>query len=563
MSNKSNSFLGINFTYIKNDIPAGVIVFLVAVPLCLGIALASGAPLFSGIIAGMVGGVVVGFISGSRLGVSGPAAGLAVIVADAIRQLGTNPQGEFSMEIGFPLFLSALVVGGVVQIILAFLRAGIIGYYFPNSVIKGMLAAIGIIIVLKQIPHALGHDIIPDGFESFSQKDGENTFTELWVALGDINPAAVIVTLLSLFILVLWEQKFMKNIKLFQIVQGPLLVVLVGILLSNAFATSDTFILAQDEMVSLPIASEEGGFLQLFTTPDWSQIFSWNIIVIGITIAIVASLETLLCVEATDKLDPNKNVTPTNRELIAQGAGNIVSGLIGGLPITQVIVRSSANIQSGGRTKISAIFHGFLILLTVTFIPQVMNMIPLSSLAAILFLVGYKLTTPTLFKTMADKGWEQFVPFLITILSIVFTDLLTGIGIGLAVALFLVLRKNFNTPFSFKKEQKEGEPITIKLSENVTFLNKAGIMQALNAIPKGSKVFVDGKSSEYIHPDVLEIIEDFAIHAKQIDIDLTVELPVVDEKDEKDKNDTIKLFKSKVRSEDHKEDSYIKTVFNS
>lgn len=560
MAHQSNSFLGINFTHIKNDIPAGVIVFLVAVPLCLGIALASGAPLFSGIIAGMVGGILVGFISGSRLGVSGPAAGLAVIVADAIRQLGTNPAGGFNMEIGFPLFLSAVVVGGIFQIILAFLRAGIIGYYFPNSVIKGMLAAIGIIIVLKQIPHALGHDIIPDGFESFLQKDGENTFTELWVTMGDINPAAVIITLLSLFILILWEQKFMKNIKLFQLIQGPLVVVLVGILLSNVFSSNEIFILHHDEMVNLPIASEEGGFLQLFTTPDWSQVFSWNIILIGVTIAIVASLETLLCVEATDKLDPHKHVTPTNRELIAQGAGNIVSGLIGGLPITQVIVRSSANIQSGGRTKISAIFHGLLVLLTVTFIPHVMNMIPLSSLAAILFLVGYKLATPALFKTMASKGWEQFVPFMITIVGIVFTDLLMGIGIGLAVALFLILRKNFNTPFSFKKEEISGELITIKLSENVTFLNKAGIMQALNAVPPGSKVFVDGKSSEYIHLDVLEIIDDFAVYAKQVHIDLTVALP---EKLNKPDTDTIKLFKSKVRSNDHKEDSYFKSVFNS
>ena len=559
MSNQSKSFLGLNFSYLKNDAPAGVIVFLVAVPLCLGIALASGAPLFSGIIAGMVGGVVVGFISGSKLGVSGPAAGLAVIVADAIRQLGTTESGEFSMELGFPLFLSAVVVGGVVQIILAFLRAGIIGYYFPNSVIKGMLAAIGIIIVLKQIPHALGHDIIPDGFESFLQKDGENTFSELWVALGDINPAAVIITLISLFILILWEQKFMKNIRLFQLVQGPLVVVVLGILLSNVFEAGEQFTLASDEMVSLPIAADEGGFLQLFTTPDWSQLFSWKIIVIGVTLAIVASLETLLCVEATDKLDPNKNVTPTNRELIAQGAGNIVSGLIGGLPITQVIVRSSANIQSGGRTKLSAIFHGFLILITVTFIPQIMNMIPLSSLAAILFLVGYKLAKPSLFKDMAKKGLGQFVPFMVTILGIVFTDLLMGIGIGLTVALFLILRKNYLTPFSFKKE-REGETIEIKLSENVTFLNKAGILQALNAIPKGSKVHVDGSQSEYIHPDVVEIMDDFAINAKQSNIDFTIDLP---EKYDKDHAAPLKLFKKDVQEVGHKDDSYIKSVFNS
>jgi len=352
MPQSSSNYLGLNFSYLKNDLPAGIIVFLVAVPLCLGIALASGAPLFSGIIAGMVGGILVGLLSGSRLGVSGPAAGLAVIVADAIKQLGTTADGSFDMELGFSIFLSAVVLGGVFQIILAFLRAGIIGYYFPNSVIKGMLAAIGIIIVLKQIPHALGHDIIPDGFESFLQSDGENTFSELWVAFGDINPAAVIITLFSIGILVLWEQKFMKQHKFFQIIQGPLVVVISGIILSNLFQLTANFNLAQDEMVSLPIASEEGGFLNLFTVPNWSRVFTWPIVLMGITIAIVASLETLLCVEATDKIDPDKNITPTNRELLAQGAGNIVSGLIGGLPITQVIVRSSANIQSGGKTKI-------------------------------------------------------------------------------------------------------------------------------------------------------------------------------------------------------------------
>jgi len=559
MSKFSKSFLGFNFSYLKNDIPAGVIVFLVAVPLCLGIALASGAPLFSGIIAGMIGGIVVGAISGSKLGVSGPAAGLAIIVADTIRQFGTNEAGEFSMEIGFPIFLSAVVIGGVFQVALAFLRAGIIGYYFPNAVIKGMLAAIGIIIFLKQIPHALGHDIIPDGFESFFQRDGENTFSEIWVAMGDINPAAVIITVISIGILVLWEQKFIKRIRLFQIIQGPLIVVIVGVILSNFFNNVNAFSLAKDEMVSLPIASEEGGFTKLFTTPDWRYVFSWDIIIIGVTIAIVASLETLLCVEATDKIDPDKNITPTNRELLAQGTGNIISGLIGGLPITQVIVRSSANIQSGGKTKASAIFHGFLILICVMFIPQIMNMIPLSSLAAILFLVGYKLAKPSLFKQMLESGWEQFVPFIITILSIVFTDLLIGIGIGLAVALFLILRKNFIHPFNFKRE-KEAEVIELILSDNVTFLNKAGILQALNAIPANSKVLIDGSASEYIHPDVLEIIEDYRINANIKNIELEIRMPDIIEKSGKDK---IKLFKKKVRSSDFKEDSYFKTVFNS
>ncbi|MEQ8926373.1 MAG: SulP family inorganic anion transporter, partial [Fulvivirga sp.] len=315
------------FSNLKNDLPAGIVVFLVAVPLCLGIALASGAPLFSGIIAGIVGGTIVALISGSNIGVSGPAAGLAVIVADSITKLGTNAEGVFNMQTGFSLFLSAVVLGGIFQIILAFFKAGIIGYYFPNSVIKGMLSAIGIIIILKQIPHALGHDVIPDGVESFFQSDGENTFTEIWVSFGDINPAAVIITLISMVILILWEQNFMKRIKLFQLIQGPLVVVITGILLSRFFIGMEGLNLEQDEMVTIPVASEQGGFINLFTAPDWSRVFSFEILLIGITIAIVASLETLLCVEATDKLDPEKNVTPTNRERLAQGTGNVISGL--------------------------------------------------------------------------------------------------------------------------------------------------------------------------------------------------------------------------------------------
>jgi MFS superfamily sulfate permease-like transporter len=346
---------------------------------------------------------------------------------------------------------------------------------------------------------------------------------------------------------------------LFQIIQGPLIVVVIGIIMSNFFNTTEVFTLAKDEMVNLPIASEEGGFTKLFTTPDWSRVFSYKIIITGITIAIVASLETLLCVEATDKIDPEKSITPTNRELIAQGVGNVFSGLIGGLPITQVIVRSSANIQSGGKTKVSAVFHGVLIFVSVMFAPQVMNMIPLSSLAAILFLVGYKLAKPSLFRQMSALGWEQFLPFIITIVGIVFTDLLVGIGIGLAVALFLILRKNFITPFNFRKE-KEAGLIEIKLSENVTFLNKAGILQALNAVPANSKVLIDGTASEYIHPDVIEIIEDYSINAKTRNIELEVRMPDLIDKSGKDK---IKLFKKKVRSSDFKEDSYFKTVFNS
>lgn len=549
-----------NFKYLKNDIPAGLVVFLVAVPLCLGIALASGAPLFSGIIAGMVGGIVVALISGSSIGVSGPAAGLAVIVADAIKRLGTNEAGEFDMAVGFPIFLSAVVIGGILQIGLAFARAGIIAYFFPNSVIKGMLSAIGIIIFLKQIPHALGHDVIAEGFDGFWQADGENTFTELWVAMGDINPAAVLITVVSLGVLILWEQGFMKRIRLFQIVQGPLIVVAIGIAASQMFLGMDGFHLDPDEMVGIPVASEAGGVLNLFTTPDWSFILSKDVWIIAFTIAIVASLETLLCVEATDKLDPHKGITPTNRELIAQGAGNVVSGLIGGLPITQVIVRSSANIQSGGRTKMSAFFHGVLILVSVFLLPDVLNMIPLSSLAAILFLVGYKLAKPSLFKEMAGKGWDQFIPFIITIVCIVFTDLLTGIAIGLGVGVFMILYKNFTTPFSFSESRDEdGNPIVIRLSENVTFLNKASILEALKVVPEGSELIIDARQTHYIHPDALEILEDF-INVQSVDRNIGVR--VEGNFDEVNVNH-LQYFRQKVGDENLERPSYLETVFKS
>ncbi|GAB5539145.1 MAG: SulP family inorganic anion transporter [Salibacteraceae bacterium] len=543
------------FSSLSKDLPAGLVVFLVAVPLCLGIALASGAPLFSGIIAGMVGGIVVGALSGSNIGVSGPAAGLAVIVADAIRQLGTNEAGDFSMEVGFPIFLSAVVIAGFMQIALAFARAGIVGYFFPNAVIKGMLSAIGLIIILKQIPHALGHDVIAEGFDGFWQKDGENTFTEVLVAIGDINPAAILVTAVSLAVLILWEQQFMKRIKIFQIIQGPLVVVAFGIAAYKILPGINGFSFAPDEMVGIPTASEEGGILNLFTTPDWSMIMSKNLWVLAFTIAIVASLETLLCVEATDKLDPNKNITPTNRELLAQGTGNVVSGLIGGLPLTQVIVRSSANIQSGGRTKFSAIFHGLLIAISVFLLPDVLNMIPLSSLAAILFLVGYKLAKPSLFKEMYNSGGSQFIKYIVTVLAIIFTDLLVGIIIGLAVGIAMILWRNFSIPFSFSEKIEPGKPIEIQLSENVTFLNKASIMEALKAIPENSEVTIDASSCHYIHPDVIEIIRDFQIHGEQIGIKVSI----------KGDFDTVNVnhkeyFMKKVSKDGTKKASYMKQV---
>ncbi len=497
---------------LKYDLPASIVVFLVAVPLCLGIALASGAPLFSGIIAGIVGGIVVGALSGSQLGVSGPAAGLAVIVLTAINELGA-----------FEIFLVAVFLGGIIQLILGYMKAGIIGYYFPNSVIKGMLSGIGIIIFLKQIPHAFGYDKDYEGSLAFTQPDGHNTFSELYYMFEAISPGAVIISALSLGVLILWEQKFMKKIKVFQIIQGPLVVVALGIILNLLFAGSNLG-LTMDQIVSIPVAESLSGFFAQFSFPDFSQITNPQVITVGFTIAIVASLETLLCLEATDKLDPYKRVSPASRELKAQGVGNMISGLIGGLPVTQVIVRSSTNIQSGGRTKMSAIMHGFILLFCAMAIPRVLNLIPLSSLAAILFLVGYKLAKPALFKQMYKQGWSNFTPYIATIAAIVLTDLLVGICIGLVVAVMFVLYNNYKKPFLFEMDDhmsKDGV-ITLELAEDVTFLNKANIQRALNQIPERSKVVIDASRTVNIDQDVLDIIDDFKEHAKFMDIDLNI-----------------------------------------
>ena len=497
---------------LKYDFPASIVVFLVAVPLCLGIALASGAPLFSGIIAGIVGGILVGALSGSQLGVSGPAAGLAVIVLTRIEDLG-----------GFEIFLLAVMLAGVIQILLGIAKAGIIGYYFPSSVIKGMLSGIGIIIILKQIPHAFGYDKDFEGDVFFIQSDGHNTLTELYYMLNNISSGAVIIAAISMAILILWEQPPVKKLRIFQIIQGPLMVVITGIFMNLAFRDFPGYALNADQVVNIPEPESVAGFFKQFSFPDFSQVGNPRVYMAAIVIAVVASLETLLCLEATDKLDPFKRVAPANRELKAQGVGNLISGLIGGLPITQVIVRSSTNIQSGGRTKTSAIFHGIIMLGCAMTIPFILNLIPLASLAAILFMVGYKLAKPSLFKQMYKLGWTHFMPFIITILGIIFTDLLFGIGLGMVVAIFNILRNNYKKPYFFYAEgYKEGEPIRLVLAQEVTFLNKAAILQTLNHVPENSHVIIDASKSVNIDQDVIEIIEDFGRSAtyKNIQVEL-------------------------------------------
>ncbi|GGX24419.1 SulP family inorganic anion transporter [Aquimarina muelleri] len=504
--NSSNPFK--NF---KSDIPASVVVFFVALPLCLGIALASGAPLFSGLISGIVGGVIVGAISGSQVGVSGPAAGLAAIVLTAIGALG-----------GFPNFLLAVVLGGVIQLVFGILKAGVIGYYFPSSVIKGMLTGIGIIIILKQIPHFFGYDEDPEGDFAFFQVDGENTFSEILNAINSISPGATLIAVVGLAILLLWSNVLSNKGKIFQLIQGPLVAVAAGIIYYVVTNGNATWGISSEHLVSVPVPEDASSFLAQFSFPNFAAITNPQIWVTAFTIALVASLETLLCVEATDKLDPRKRVTPTNRELLAQGTGNIISGLIGGLPITQVIVRSSANIQSGGKTKMVAILHGLLLLISVILIPKLLNKIPLSVLAAILLIVGYKLAKPGLFKTMYQLGWKQFIPFIVTVIGIVFTDLLVGIGLGLIVGIVVILIKSFqNSHFLHIEDKSNGKhKIKMTLAEEVTFFNKGAILKELDRLPRDTYLELDVRKTRYLDNDIIEILEDFSEKARNRNIDI-------------------------------------------
>ncbi|MBW6482053.1 MAG: SulP family inorganic anion transporter [Vicingaceae bacterium] len=509
------------FANLKSDFPAGLVVFLVALPLCLGVALASTGRsdlLFSGIIAGIVGGIVVGSLSNSSLGVSGPAAGLVVIVLTAIEALGS-----------FEAFLLAVVLSGIIQFVAGYLKAGIIGYFFPSSVIKGMLTAIGIILILKEIPHAFGYDENFMGDVDFAQKDGQNTFSELYFSIKYSSWGSIIISIISLGLLMLFDTNFMKRIVLFKFLPGALFVVLVGILLNYLFNFfSPELALSGKHLVELPVASSAQEFVGFFKFPDFSAFSNPQVYMVAVTLAIVASLETLLSVEATDKLDPHKRRTSTNKELKAQGVGNMISGLIGGLPITQVIVRSSANIDAGGKTKLGTIIHGAILLLSVIIIPVFLNLIPLASLAAILLMVGYKLAKPSLFKQMYQLGHEQFIPFIITVVAIVSTDLLKGIGIGMVVAVFYILRKNYKNALNLSIDEIDGKPTYyLTLSEEITFLNKASVAKTLADIPEDVNLIIDGSKSYSISYDVLENIQEFVDFTSKLK-NITVETKGID-----------------------------------
>lgn len=487
------------YSFLKTDIQAGVVVFLVALPLCLGIALASGAPLFAGIISGVIGGVVVGIISGSQLSVSGPAAGLTAIVLTAIASLGS-----------YEAFLMAVVIAGVFQVILGLVKAGTISNYFPSNVIEGMLTAIGIIIILKQLPHAVGYDVDNEGdFFFIEQSTGHNTFSALIDAVNYSHPGALIITIISLGILIAFNKvSFLKKLK---IVPGALVAVIVGVLLNEIFKTTGSNLtISQEHLVNLPMPGTLTEFFSQFSAPDFSAIMREDVWITGLTIAIVASIETLLCIEAADKMDPLKRYTNTNRELFAQGTGNMLSGLIGGIPMTSVIVRTSANVNSGGKTKSATIAHGIFLLLAVITIPTILNKIPLATLAAVLLMIGWKLASPKVFIHMWKAGKYQFIPFIATVGAVVLTDLLKGVAFGLVVSVFFILRANLQVAYFFKKEDhEEGELITIKLAQEVSFLNKASIKKTLHEIPENSKLVIDASDTFYIDHDVLQLIRDF------------------------------------------------------
>ena len=507
MTKKTNLFANL-----KSDFASGLVVFLVALPLCLGIAMASGAPLFSGIIAGIIGGIVVGYLSKSHLSVSGPAAGLTAIVLTAITDLGA-----------FDVFLTAVFIAGFIQLALGYIKAGSISNYFPTNVIEGMLAGIGIIIIMKQLPHAFGYDSDFEGDQSFLQLNGSDTLSSLLGIFNYIQFGSIIITIVSLLILIAWDKiPFLKKLKL---IPGALVAVIVGVILNEIFtATQSPLVIAKEHLVSLPVPTSFEEFKTIIVTPNFSGITNPKVWVVALTIAIVASIETLLSIEAADRMDAQKRYTDTNVELKAQGIGNMISSLLGGLPLTSVIVRTSANSNSGAKSKMSTIIHGLLLLISVVTIPLVLNKIPLATLAAILLLVGYKLAKPATFKHFWEKGKYQFVPFIATLLAIVFTDLLKGVALGIVISIIFVLKGNLKRAYSFRKEEyADGDVIHIDLAQEVSFLNKAAIKLTLKDIPQNSKVVIDAKDTVYIAHDILDLIHEFKT-TRAIDENIKVKL---------------------------------------
>ncbi len=496
------------FANLKSDFASGLVVFLVALPLCLGIAMASGAPLFSGIITGVVGGIVVGYLSTSHLSVSGPAAGLTAIMLTGLTDLGA-----------FEAVLTAGLIAGTIQLLLGFVKAGSISNYFPTNVIEGMLAGIGIIIILKQLPHAVGYDSDFEGDQAFVEMDGGNSLTTLMSAFDYIQLGSIVVTVVSLAILIAWDH--IPALKKLKLVPGALVAVIVGVLLNELFLTTGSSLaIAKEHLVALPVPNSFEEFTAILVSPDLSAIYNPKVWVLGATIAIVASIETLLCIEAADRMDAQKRYTNTNVELKAQGIGNIVASLLGGLPMTSVVVRTSANNNAGAKSKMSTIIHGALLLLCVLSIPVLLNKIPLATLAAVLLLVGYKLAKPATVKHFWEKGKYQFIPFIATVVGVVFTDLLKGVALGIAISVIFVLKGNLKRAYNFRREQyADGDVIHIDLAQEVSFLNKAAIKSTLNDLPENSKVIINASDTVYIAHDILDLIREFkATRAKDENI---------------------------------------------
>ncbi|RCR71626.1 SulP family inorganic anion transporter [Larkinella punicea] len=500
MKTTQKNFQIVDLSNVEGDIKGGVVSFLVAVPLCLGIALASGAPLFSGIIAGIVGGLVVGLFSRSALSISGPEAGLIVVVLAAIESLGS-----------FPAFLLATFLAGVLQIGLGYMRAGIVSNFFPSSVIKGMLAGIGVILIIKQIPHLVGYDTDSAEEISLFQPDGFNIVSQFQAAIGQLNGVAFLIAVVSLAILLLWERPFFKENKILKNVPAALVVVVSGIAINGLIGIFQSdWALQGNHLVQLPVPDSPAAFVDLFTMPDFEQWTNPQVYTAAISIALVASLEALLSIEATDELDPLKRKTSTNAELKAQGIGNMVSGLIGGIPLTSVIVRSSVSINAGARTKLAALVHGTLLLVCVIALPTVLNRIPWAALASILLITGYKLTRVRIFKQLFEEGIAKFLPFVVTVVAILMTDLLTGIGIGMLVALFFILRENYLNAHKMETFQDNGqEHIRISLGDYVSFLSKASMVKVLMNVPENAIVEIDSSNSSYIDSDVMNTIQNF------------------------------------------------------
>ncbi|NGY38898.1 SulP family inorganic anion transporter [Flavobacterium sp. XN-5] len=500
------------FANLKSDFASGLVVFLVALPLCLGIAMASGAPLFSGIISGVIGGIVVGFLSKSHISVSGPAAGLTAIILTAITDFGA-----------FDIFLTAVLIAGVMQLALGYIKAGSISNYFPTNVIEGMLAGIGVIIILKQLPHAFGYDADFEGDQSFVQSNGDNTFSSLFEVFNQFQLGAIVVTVVSLIILISWDKvPFLKKLKL---IPGALIAVISGIVLNEIFIISGSSLaISNEHLVSLPIPTSFDELKSIVVTPNFSGFLNPQVWVVGLTIAIVASIETLLCIEASDRMDEHKRYTDTNVELKAQGVGNILSALLGGLPMTSVVVRSSANNNAGAKSKMSTIIHGVLLLLSVLAIPVILNKIPLATLATILILVGYKLAKPATFMHFWEKGKYQFIPFIATLIAVVTTDLLKGVLLGIVISIIFILKGNLKRAYSFKKkEYVDGDIIHIDLAQEVSFLNKAAIKSTLNDIPENSKVVINAHDTVYIAHDILDLIREFK-ETRAVDENIKVKL---------------------------------------